>query len=84
MRIVPGASPVCSATSLMLNPCAMGDPVIVTGTDDATAGLIPLAPRPSAQAAGNRDAIETQRLIQRDLAPFVRNGAASGTFPAIK
>jgi hypothetical protein len=42
-----------------------------------------VAPRPSAQAAGNRDAIETQRLIQRDLAPFVRNGAASGTFPAI-
>src|SRR5881394_3327154 len=35
MRIVPGASPVCSATSLMLSPSAI-DPSIVTGTHDDT------------------------------------------------
>src|SRR4051812_41325208 len=35
MRIVPGASPVCSATSLMLSPSAI-DPSILTGTHDAT------------------------------------------------
>src|SRR6188472_436290 len=41
MRIVPGASPVCSATSLMLSPSAIGGSAIVTGTDDATARAHP-------------------------------------------
>jgi NAD(P)H-binding len=49
MRIVPGASPVCSATSLMLSPSAMGGTAIVTGTDDATAGLIPFGAAPRSQ-----------------------------------
>jgi hypothetical protein len=43
MRIVPGASPVCSATSLMLNPPVI-DSAIVTGTDDATGRAHPRRP----------------------------------------
>jgi uncharacterized protein YbjT (DUF2867 family) len=49
MRIVPGASPVCSATSLMLSPSAIGR-AIVTGTDDATAQAHP--PRPADRSQG--------------------------------
>src|SRR3954454_13850883 len=43
MRIVPGASPVCSATSLMLSPSAI-DPSIVTGTHDDTGRAHPRRP----------------------------------------
>src|SRR3954453_19808990 len=43
MRIVPGASPGCSATSLMLSPSAI-DPSIVTGTHDDTGRAHPRRP----------------------------------------
>src|SRR3954463_9526980 len=43
MRIVPGASPVCSATSLMLSPSVI-DPSIVTGTHDDTGRAHPRDP----------------------------------------
>ena len=44
MRIVPGASPVCSATSLMLSSISHRQvEAIVTGTDDATARAHPRA-----------------------------------------
>ena len=53
MRIVPGASPVCSATSRMLSPSAIGGAAIVTGTDDATAWAHPVPPAPRSQDMTN-------------------------------
>ena len=66
MRIVPGASPVCSATSRMLSPSAIG-PAIVTGTDDAPARAHPARRANRSQRCDPGPHRRSHRLHRRPL-----------------